>query len=299
MVTKAKPMYCGYKPCACSINNNDGKRYEKYWKLPCSHHTPGGFARWEMKHMRFKCPNSTPKERAVHLSRRATRGLIAHDGCKVGELKRFAKSHRLTDRRDSCTQKSHLIDLLEQSDDNLSFRFMGLPPELRVQVYHYYFASLKCVTTEPAPILSVCRIIRQEARPLFYENIRLMIKLQYDPSMASLMAKGPEQRLFRNPDIDVLQRVTKLRIKFDCTNDLWDIDLDASGEQVMVRHGCCTSWWRGRRFSEGDRDLVLLGMLRIAKEIADRPLKHKLQRDDVAKFAAPTLKSAVARSLGV
>lgn len=112
----------------------------------------------------------TDSHRAVELYRRAERGLISYDKCRVHELKHFVKSRRLRDNTAAPTKKRQPVALLENADDTITFdRFMELPPELRLRVYDYHISSFETVSAEPVPILQGCRLVRQEARLLFYE----------------------------------------------------------------------------------------------------------------------------------
>ncbi|EME88732.1 uncharacterized protein MYCFIDRAFT_170317 [Pseudocercospora fijiensis CIRAD86] len=74
-------------------------------------------------------------------------------------------------------KKRGLISRLQKADEDMVFRFLDLPPELRVQVYVAFLESIReelpehpidRVYVQP-PITAVNRLIRQEALPEFYK----------------------------------------------------------------------------------------------------------------------------------
>ncbi|KAK6001688.1 hypothetical protein QM012_002178 [Aureobasidium pullulans] len=63
-------------------------------------------------------------------------------------------------------------------------KFMDLPKEIRLMIYHY---ALRKRTTKPSfpALLSVNRQIREEASPTFYRQNRFLLKLQPQPTTRS------------------------------------------------------------------------------------------------------------------
>lgn len=137
-------------------------------------------------------PPGTDQTRLMQLLHRAERGLISYNTLSINTLQEFAASRRLPHL---LTEKGVLIRLLERADDRVVFsRFMDLPVELRVRIYEHHFDSFDFVSAEPAPTLSICRLVRTESRPVFYERTRMRILIGHD-LLSATSRQDREQRI--------------------------------------------------------------------------------------------------------
>lgn len=120
---------------------------------------------------------SSSRSRLEVLCQRAERGLCIYDKLTVSELRGCVAARQLHSAT-TPTKKADLIEFLEQADEHVTFRFLDLPPELRVHVYTYHLQSLSTMKghfpTQP-PITTVSKLLRQESLPLFYQNCTFQV----------------------------------------------------------------------------------------------------------------------------
>ena len=124
--------------------------------------------------------NSYPNPARFRWSRSTQHGTINYDWCKPEELKRFVINRLLPDPYpQGVTLKYFYLRLLEKDDSARRFRFMDLPPEMRLMVcrnllllearpninrYEYNRDTLY-----PA-ILQTCRQVNHEASGILYDE---------------------------------------------------------------------------------------------------------------------------------
>lgn len=182
--------------------------------LPCLEHTLAKRARAALDQHRFPYAKSIKKKRAIQLARRAARGLLTYDTCRFEELMTFIQARGLDAPGKHLTWNSELIAELERADEEASFHcFLELPPELRVRLYTYHFTAFETVSIEPAPIFGTSRLVRQEARPLFYENIRFRIRLGSLTS-ARPQVGAAEACFYEHLDSNMLARFNRLKLVY-------------------------------------------------------------------------------------
>ncbi|KAK5724570.1 hypothetical protein LTR15_004616 [Elasticomyces elasticus] len=120
---------------------------------------------------------------------RIDRDLIRYDLYETDELLAFAAARRITVRdyvTDNTTpatlRRNHvsLVWQLRDADDNATFPFEKLPPELRVRVYDLYFDGFSKTLKTPAqpPLARTCRLMRSEVLPIFYRRTRFILTLE-------------------------------------------------------------------------------------------------------------------------
>ncbi|KAK4899335.1 hypothetical protein LTR49_027658 [Elasticomyces elasticus] len=101
--------------------------------------------------------------------------------CSDAELKRFVKDRGL-DTPEGRFRRSAIIEVLEHADEELAFtKFLDLPPELRTIIYDYYLAVFPEVLRNPVqpPSTRVCRLLRTETLPMFYQRTTFQVRLSH------------------------------------------------------------------------------------------------------------------------
>ncbi|KAK3647899.1 hypothetical protein LTR56_007873 [Elasticomyces elasticus] len=150
-----------------------GGSVREYWKLEDHSRKTAGEAKRELIKRGFFTQKSIGKERCIALLGRADRGYLSYEKYDETELRRFCESRSLSIAAESTTSKADLVAVLEQADDTWTFPLLDLPPELRLQIYDHHFAiynHLEVTNVVPPPVTAVCRQLRNEALPLFYDT---------------------------------------------------------------------------------------------------------------------------------
>lgn len=98
----------------------------------------------------------------------------------TAELSQFALQRGVLDSASS--DREQLLALLNQADDDFRFDLLGLPAELRNNVYRLAIQDhepLRCQThrckINPPPLTQVSKIVRSESLRIFYQACRLPI----------------------------------------------------------------------------------------------------------------------------
>lgn len=177
------------------------------------------------------------KEKAIRLHRRAERGLIACETRTAVELKSFVSSRGLDGGNTTLTWKAQLISFLQRADEATTFHhFTDLPPELRIRVYSFDFRSFEPVAPEPPALLAISRLVWEEACPIFYEQVRFVIRAE--DLLGGLQTDQPTTNLFEKLDIDTLGRINKLGARWVAFGGpfipAWDIDLLQHDDASML-----------------------------------------------------------------
>ncbi|KAK5738255.1 hypothetical protein LTR17_006132 [Elasticomyces elasticus] len=111
--------------------------------------------------------------------------------CSDAELKRFVKDRGI-DTPEGRFRRSAIIEVLEHADEELAFtKFLDLPPELRTIVYDYYLAVFPEVLRNPVqpPLTRVCRLLRTETLPMFYQRTTFQVRLSHAANDRSMVRK--------------------------------------------------------------------------------------------------------------
>ncbi|KAK3707253.1 hypothetical protein LTR37_012254 [Vermiconidia calcicola] len=102
---------------------------------------------------------------------------VHYDRCKPAQLKRFVNDRLLADPfPGGVTLKYFYIRALEKADRGWRFRFMGLPPEMRLLVYRNLlnFQSITHAFACPGKvypaILRTCKLANTEAKAILYDE---------------------------------------------------------------------------------------------------------------------------------
>ncbi|KAK3702015.1 hypothetical protein LTR37_015129 [Vermiconidia calcicola] len=121
---------------------------------------------------------SAVKSTLLKLLPRAGRGFTTYEKLPIVSLRNLVKKRNLGSAKGP---KQFLVHLLQIADDavQLRFRLLDLPPELRVRIYELYFESLGAVySSSQPPITRVCRALRVESLPLFYQTCRFYLEVR-------------------------------------------------------------------------------------------------------------------------
>ncbi|KAF7188092.1 hypothetical protein HII31_10566 [Pseudocercospora fuligena] len=100
---------------------------------------------------------------------RVQRGLPIYEKYLDGDLVKFCIARQLHIRS---FKRDKLINRLADADERLVFkRFLDLPPEIRIEIFEIYMASLErkaySEPPPPPPITVVSKVIRRESLPVF------------------------------------------------------------------------------------------------------------------------------------
>nr|OQO22342.1 hypothetical protein B0A51_08430 [Rachicladosporium sp. CCFEE 5018] len=115
---------------------------------------------------------------AFQLVVRYQSGLLSYEKYGVAELRAFAAACEIT-RTCSVTRcslektrKADLVPILEQADDERTFRLMDLPPELRNTIYVAYLASLPTMPMRfiQPPLCLASRQLRDDTLKVFFST---------------------------------------------------------------------------------------------------------------------------------
>ena len=171
-------------------------------------------------------------ERTAELIRRAERGLLSYEGCRIQELRTFARNRHI-DLQLSLLNKKELVQVLEEADEAATFRrFLDLPPELRTHIYTLHFLSFEILDSPaPPPIAQVSRLVRNEALPLFYRVCTFEVELRavVAPDEDDFALHRPRGQFLAKTEKSNIRSMQRFRIQSDI--------LDAQGEFVDILYG--------------------------------------------------------------
>ncbi|KAK5679780.1 hypothetical protein LTS10_007728 [Elasticomyces elasticus] len=252
-----------------------GSRHE-YWKLEDHSRKTAGEAKRELIKRGFFTQKSIGKKRCIAL---------------LAQLRAFCESRSLKVAGDSTAD---LVAALEQADGAWTFPLLDLPPELRLQVYDHHFATYKHLegtNVVPLPVTAVCRQLRKEALPLFYDTQGFCF------SAVLLPPSGPATRTmnFDHSTTSIVRRlrdssfliIRRLHLKLTIYNNpQWvreqvdcKIDLGGSHTAASVRECSFLGGGTGSRHEEEASATARIS--KILNGMAARGEGRALQRTDI------------------
>ena len=125
-------------------------------------------------------PTSGNQQKLMRYATRVERHQINYNGCTNAELQQFVRDRKFRSLTRVPFGRRLYIDYLEVVDDKMGFtRFTKLPPEPRNMIYEYAmgdYPDLLYCPTQP-PLTRVCRAMRVEALPIFFDLTTFVLKL--------------------------------------------------------------------------------------------------------------------------
>lgn len=110
---------------------------------------------------------------------RIDRQLPNYEACPLYQLRKFVTDRKILPNPNIFTHKD-LARILKAADDDVQFtRLLDLPPELRCNIYSWYMAAFPGDLKTPTqpPLTRICRLVREEATPIFYQASNLQFRL--------------------------------------------------------------------------------------------------------------------------
>ncbi|TKA79796.1 hypothetical protein B0A55_03288 [Friedmanniomyces simplex] len=189
------------------------------------------------RHFDFR--NWSRRKRLRNLLTRSDRGLPSYERQSLAELRHLCQSRVFEIPQRG--RKVDLIAILERADDEKTFpRFVDLPPELRLEVYGHHFRGLDegMLAVQP-PVTIACRLLRQEALPLFYTIYRFGLHglASYCPPYLYTLDATSLAMVHNIADVNRL-RIQKLRLHITDPVDRFNssrFDIDLGGRDAAAR----------------------------------------------------------------
>ena len=267
-------------------HNDFGQRTKKgadpYWKIDCG-------KRWNktrlihaLQDINFRAEGTATQRRLRELYIRSQRGLVSYEFMDLPELKLYIAQRGLP-AFDQKTEVSSFKRQLEQADDETRFRFLDLPPELRVQIYTHYFKSFvgtrANIQTQP-PITGACQLVRQESLPVFYSTCKFRLDIKNVSIIRRLLDCTPQADNFlqlTTADHFGLIRTIDIVFHFPSVSVELFIDLGNSTTPVEIRrpHGGPVGTWMKRSLLELHTHVV---------SILSRQSDLKLRKTDLERL---------------
>ncbi|KAK0365427.1 ornithine aminotransferase [Friedmanniomyces endolithicus] len=189
-----------------------------------------------------------------------------------------------------------MIAILEQADDERVFpRFMDLPPELRVEIYGHHFRSFdEGILAVQPPLTTVCKLLRQEALPMFYRSHRFGLCAFNDDYGADPYNghhfRTTSQIMVRDIWVTNLSRIRKLRLHRTDFEGEYFLDVDLGDKDAPARS--CGSQNSRPRDYQNECEKTDARVTEVLSKMTARPGRYVLQLDD-----ALNLIKALPRSL--
>jgi len=185
---------------------------------------------------------------------------LRYERCKPVELKRFVSNRDLKDPYpQGVTLKHFYLRLLERADRHLLFRFMDLPPEMRLLTYRHLLVYPPAHNSRHQPtgrlypeILRTCKLVLAEAENVLYDDntfSAFFSVLQGEETTHRIARVHKEMvtghcghtKFFRIPHAindypQLFTKISKLKIILDYTTEaLFDGEVDSfDGEDYLA-----------------------------------------------------------------
>ncbi|KAK3074799.1 hypothetical protein LTR53_002465 [Teratosphaeriaceae sp. CCFEE 6253] len=180
-------------------------RHDDYWKIDDQYYYMAKQLRTMLEDRHYHVGGIKDVGRLEGCLRRSRLGLMSYHNCGNEELRRLIAVRKLNDSiTDGLREgdRQELLAILDCADLQPSFhRFLELPPELRNQVYKYYYAECRDVVFAPTqpPLTRCCILVRREALHMFYATRVFTLQLRRTTNYhdrCNLLSMGERQLLF-------------------------------------------------------------------------------------------------------
>lgn len=189
-----------WDPCVKQMHTQQAQ-FNEYWELA----SYKGISTCQLaaKASTLGYADHTTRPTLVKIMHRAEKQLVCYDACTTQELQKFARARRLP----GSWKRSLLERRLKAADGEATFpRFLDLPAELRNRVYQMYVAEFPVEglrTPAQPPITRCCRLLRQEALPVFYGSCTFVLNFAHHEVVPTwqrdtgrLLKAAPDTSLF-------------------------------------------------------------------------------------------------------
>lgn len=130
---------------------------------------------------------------AVHMSLHESTGLLDYSKCSPAKLRDFIRARTTVGASENELKqwrKPSLVTRLRTLDKRITFRFLDLVPELRLQVYEHvlvkpnHTASGRRAPANGAALLRTCKLVHEEAEPILYRDNKFSASIGFykDPN---------------------------------------------------------------------------------------------------------------------
>ncbi|CZT25437.1 uncharacterized protein RCC_11169 [Ramularia collo-cygni] len=219
--------------------SNDAR---EYWMLQNESNGLLGPKRRRLDERNAKYNVSASRSQLEKLCLRAEQGLYIYDKVPVLELRTFISARQLSCKVPLKTKRADLVAILERADEERTFPFLKLPPELRVQVFQYHFRTLQTrnghLVTLP-PLTAVSKLVRKESMPLFYETCTFHLDIIAPDEWLRAINQAENDRYFAPANATRLRGIRKLQVEGSVgpyQSGTFVIEMGGDGKVAEVRH---------------------------------------------------------------
>ncbi|KXS93947.1 hypothetical protein AC578_1744 [Pseudocercospora eumusae] len=191
-----------------------------------------------------------PRDHLCKLFLRVQRGMPIYEKYPDDDLIKFCIARKIPN---TSYKREEIISQLGHADESFVFtRFLDLPPEIRVEIFDFYMASLECEEDyAPPPITLVSTLTRRESLPAFASRFinnnrrfECQVSLSAPPTLenpngtwALDMSRDTQVFWSKAPEA-FIQHVQRLHVMGPLVGNWivyakWSIDLSAKGHATV------------------------------------------------------------------
>jgi hypothetical protein len=211
------------------------EKEQLYWKLDDGIQYGSSTLLRVLEERKFALKVTTPRERIKELYVRSQRGLPSYEMLNLLELKTLVGQRGLSIPAGQRDTPWSYRTLLERADDNATFRFTDLLPELRLQIYTHYFDSFAAtgadIISQP-PITGVSQSIRNESLPHFYGYC--LFKADISASPSALQYSPRTDRLLKRTPTEEFGWIRNITVNLSVAGHDMDLIIDICNKSTPV-----------------------------------------------------------------
>lgn len=272
-----------------------------YWAIG---HTAAETESMKLSHRDYR-PKPLSADEMILREDRRERGLLDYEKCLVRELKGFIQARKLKLPKGGRVHKEHLIQVLEQADEELEFpKLFDLPTELRDNIYEKYFDALPSLPLQPhQPPLTLVPLLRTESLPLYYNNCTFTFDFHIGARWGGRFHGLQNTTVISNDTTSFLGRLSKqdfarirrIKLRLWEIRSQWNRKLKVH-ESIAVKVAtwgadlyASTELDSTYRFSRNDWFLISLDTVdrvleRMIDVIRERPSEERFNKSDLGDF---------------